>query len=224
MWITEANDSKTSKHGGAGPSSRASLVHAGQGEKDILLSDTELSSLVQLIGKDVEHELGVTVGVDMAMGLVVQKRSKLRRIDQVSVMCKGDAVRAVHIEWLCLSRCAAPGGWVAKVTESHESWKILNTLSILEDLGGHTVALALVDTSSAGTGCNTAGILSAVLEIVQGVVEVSRGIGGLAVLLEVAHDQGKNSTHGCGCKELRRKKVFNVCQLELNRFEFKEKI
>lgn len=39
-------------------------------------------------------------------------------------------------------------------------------------------------------------------------MEVSRGIRGFALLLEVAHDKGKDSTHLCGWKkELRMEKM-----------------
>ena len=166
MWITETNDSKASKHSSTSPSSRASLVHASQSEKNILLSDTELSSLVQLIGEDVEHELRVTVSVDVAVGIVIEEAGELLGIDQIAVVCKGDAVRAVHVEWLSLSRCAASGGWVSKVPNAHETWEILSALPILKDLGGHAVALALVDAPSAGTGCDATSILSSMLQIV----------------------------------------------------------
>ena len=166
MWVAETDNSEASKHSCAGPSSRAPLVHAGQGEKDILLSDTELSSLVQLIGEDVEHELGVTVSIDVAVCIVIEEAGELIGIDQVAVVCKGNAVGAVHVEWLGLSRCAASGGWVTEVAESHETWEILNTLSVPEDLGGHAVALALVDAPPAGTSRDPAGILASMLEIV----------------------------------------------------------
>ena len=46
-------------------------------------------------------------------------------------------------------------------------------------------------------------------------MDVSSGIGGVALLLEVTHDKSDNSTHGCGgMEELRMAKneVFGICQ------------
>jgi hypothetical protein len=86
------------------PSSLAALVHARQGVEDILGVDTSLASLVQLIGEDVEHEFTVAVSVDMSVGFPVEKLTQLRCVGQVAVVAQADAVRAVHIERLSLSR------------------------------------------------------------------------------------------------------------------------
>jgi hypothetical protein len=46
----------------------------------------ELPSLLEVIGKDVEHKLGVRVGVDMPVGLGVKSLPQSGGVDQVSVL------------------------------------------------------------------------------------------------------------------------------------------
>lgn len=58
------------------------------GSEDILLVDTRLASLVQVVGKDVEKQLRVGISVDVAMGILVQELTKLCGVDQVSVLNK----------------------------------------------------------------------------------------------------------------------------------------
>lgn len=61
----------TSKHSGTGPATLAALIHAAQAGKEVLVVDTSLLGLTQLIGENIEHELTVTIGVDVTMGLKI---------------------------------------------------------------------------------------------------------------------------------------------------------
>ena len=47
----------------------------------------ELSSLLQVVGKNVEHELRVGVGVDMPVGFGIKLLPKGRSVDEISVLC-----------------------------------------------------------------------------------------------------------------------------------------
>lgn len=46
----------------------------------------ELSSLLEIVGKDVEHELRVRVGVDMSVSLGVECLPESGGVDQVTVL------------------------------------------------------------------------------------------------------------------------------------------
>lgn len=48
----------------------------------------EFTSLLQVVGKDVEHELGIRVGVDMPVSLGIECLSEFKGVDQVSVLIR----------------------------------------------------------------------------------------------------------------------------------------
>jgi hypothetical protein len=46
----------------------------------------ELSGLLKIVGKDVEHELRVRVGVDVPVGLGIELLPERRGVDEISVL------------------------------------------------------------------------------------------------------------------------------------------
>lgn len=64
----------------------ADVVDALDRSKDILLINTDLASLLQVVSKDVEQQLRVRIGVDVAMGILIHESAELVSIDQVSVL------------------------------------------------------------------------------------------------------------------------------------------
>jgi hypothetical protein len=95
--------------------------------------------------------------------LVVKTFSERGRIDEVAIVRHADSVRAVHIERLCLCIGAAAGRGVSKVAETHEARKVRDARAVVEDLGGHTVALALVEAPARTTADYASSILATVL-------------------------------------------------------------
>jgi hypothetical protein len=89
----------TSNHSNTGISSMADVVDTLDGSENILLVDTDLASLLQVVGKDVEQQLRVRVGVDMAMGILIHERTELVSIDQVSVL-RGVQISILKIQEL----------------------------------------------------------------------------------------------------------------------------
>jgi hypothetical protein len=98
--ITERNETETSEHSNTRVSS-STACHGGlHGGEDIFLVDStisinigdkkadlpELSGLLKVVGKDVEHELRVRVGVDMPVGLGIKLLPESRGVDEVSVL------------------------------------------------------------------------------------------------------------------------------------------
>ena len=61
------------------------------------------------------------------------------------------------------------------MSQSHKAGQICDSCSIVEDLCCHTISLALVNSTTWSACCDSAGILSAVLEKVEGFVEVDGG-------------------------------------------------
>ena len=76
----------TSNHGNASITTMADIIDTLDGGKDIFLVDTELASLLQVVGKDVEKELRIRICVDMAMSILIQEHAQFVSIDQVSVL------------------------------------------------------------------------------------------------------------------------------------------
>jgi hypothetical protein len=153
----------TSKHGSARPTTNAKLVHSFQSCKAIAGIDTGLASLVELIGEDVQHELTIALCVDVSVGDLIKALSESWGVDEVAVVGHADTVRAVNIKRLSFRVGTAAGGGVAKVAKAHVARQICNTSAVLEDLGGHTVALALVEAATRAAAHDTRGILTTVL-------------------------------------------------------------
>lgn len=102
------------------------------------------------------------------------------------------------------------------MANTHETREMGDTLAILEDIAGHAISLALVSvdnmsatwsanirrrvesihsTTSATSG-DTSGILTSVLEIVEGFMKVHSGNILARLVLPVAEYEADNSTHG----------------------------
>jgi hypothetical protein len=98
--ITESDESETSEHSNTSVSSSTAChgsLHSGE---DILLVDStisieiwvkkadlpEFSGLLEVVGKDVEHELRVRVGVDVPVGLGIKLLPERRGVDEISVL------------------------------------------------------------------------------------------------------------------------------------------
>lgn len=107
----------------------------------------------------------------MSVRLVVKALAQGRCVDEVAVVGHADAVRAVHVERLGFRVGTAAGGGVAKMTKAHVAGEVSDAGSVLEDLGGHAVALALVETTTRAAAYDSGGILTAVLEQIQRIVD-----------------------------------------------------
>lgn len=136
----------TSKHGSAGPSTFTPFIHPTQASEEVFFVDSGLLCLTQFIGKDVEHELTVTLSVDVTVCLQVQISLQLGSIDEVSVMGKANAIRAVHVEGLGLRIGTAASGRIPQMGNAHRPWKVGYLGTIVKDLSSHAIGLQLVDT------------------------------------------------------------------------------
>ena len=167
IGIPEADKTETGKHGGTSPTTLTLLIHALKGKEAVGRVDTGLSSLVELVGENVQHELTVALSVDVAMSFLVQITPEFGRVDEVTIVSKADAVRGVDVERLRLSICAAASSRVSEVANTHVTREIAHALTIVENLGCKSVALTLEELAAARACGDTASILSTVLEVVQ---------------------------------------------------------
>lgn len=193
MGVTETNKAKASKHGGTCPAANALLVHPAQSIEAVLGVDTGLAGLVELVGKNVQHQLAVTLRVDVTVSLLVEDALELGSVDEVAIVGQADSIWAVYVEGLGFRVGAAAGRGVSEVTETHETGEICDSGAVVEDLGGHAIALALVEAATRGAGGYSASILASVLEQIQGVVNLNGGGGGRRIRV----DNGDDATHGC---------------------------
>ncbi|KAI5309825.1 hypothetical protein KEM55_002324, partial [Ascosphaera atra] len=84
--VPEAQDPEAGEHGGAGVAAVALVVHLAEGVEEVLVVDTGLFGLVELVRENVQHELAVAVRVDVAVRLVVEEVLQLAGVDQVPVV------------------------------------------------------------------------------------------------------------------------------------------
>ena len=96
----------------------AAAVHALQSRKDVLLVDSGLSSLIEFAGKDVQHQLAVTVGVDVSVSLLVKELAQLGSIDEVAIVREDNSVGAVDVKRLGFRRRACASRGVSQVADS----------------------------------------------------------------------------------------------------------
>jgi hypothetical protein len=106
---------------------------------------------------------------------VVETLSQRRGIDEVAIVRHADSVWAVHVERLCLCIGAAASGRVSKVAEAHEAGEVRDAGAVVEDLGCHAVAFALVEASASAAADYACRILTAVLQKIQRIVDLDRG-------------------------------------------------
>lgn len=62
------------------------------------------------------------------------------------------------------------------MSNAHEAREVGNAGAVVEDFGSETIALALVDATIAGTGGNTASVLTTVLQVVESLVDLSGSV------------------------------------------------
>ena len=77
------------------------------------------------------------------------------------------------------------------MAKTHEAGEIGNTGTILEDLGGHAIALALMETTASAAADYTSSILSAMLKEIESIMDLDRS----GLRLGVTVDDSNDTTH-----------------------------
>ena len=102
VLVAEGANTEAGDHGCRSPGTLASRVGLFQGLENIVRVHTSLAGLVEGVGKDVQHQFAIRVGVYMAVRLLVEVVPEFGSVDEVSVVRETDAVGGVDIEWLAL--------------------------------------------------------------------------------------------------------------------------
>ena len=139
-----------------------SVVQSAETAEQILVVDTGLFRLAKFVGKDVQHQLAVAVGVDMPVGLGIQVLSELVRVDEIAVMGEADTIGAIDVEWLRLYLGACPGGGIPQMAQAHTALENFEHRAVAEDLGDHAFISTHVKSSSRGTRDYARSILTTV--------------------------------------------------------------
>ena len=72
------------------------------------------------------------------------------------------------------------------MTKAHEAWKVCHARAIGKDPRGHSVAFALVEATSVVTAHDTRRILAAVLQEIEGLVDLAGSVHGFPLRLSRA--------------------------------------
>lgn len=96
MRVPEGNDTEPSKHRDTRVRALALLHKITYSREDILLIDTELARLVQVVREDVEEQLRVGRRVDVPVSGLVHKLEEFGRVDEVPVLVRVSHVFTFH--------------------------------------------------------------------------------------------------------------------------------
>lgn len=127
--LPEAQNAETSDHGSARIGTLTAAVHLPQSNEDIFDVGAGLVEFVERVRKDVEDELGVGIGVDMAAGLLVEKRGHLGGVRDVAVDGHAETEGGVDLVESQLS----DGGGLREVTDIEGPRRIGQWMT--EDIG-----------------------------------------------------------------------------------------
>src|SRR5699024_9127458 len=77
-----------------GPCALALLIRTRQSLEDVVNIHSRLAGVVEGVGENVEHQLAVGVGVDMAVSLLVEEAAQLWGVCDVAVMGEANLISA----------------------------------------------------------------------------------------------------------------------------------
>ena len=100
MRIAECQNPEARNHGNHAVGAPTPFMHPFDCLKNIFWRNAQLPKLVQFVGKNIEKDLGIRIGVEMP--LILNKELMLQGfgIGQVAVMRQSDPVGRIHIEGL----------------------------------------------------------------------------------------------------------------------------
>lgn len=87
----------TCEHGDTSPASHAAGIHALERLYYVLVIDTSLTRLVELVGEDVQHQLRIAFCVDMPMCFEVKE--VLQRLNQIGQMLFHEKTATDGLPW-----------------------------------------------------------------------------------------------------------------------------
>ena len=171
--VAEGEQAVAGDHGDRGVRALDPLVHVRDGLEDLVGVELDARDLrLQLGGEHVEQQLGVARRVHVPAVDVEQVVGELTRVREVAVVHEDDAVGRVDVERLrlLLAGCGALRG-VAHVAEAHLAEQRAHVAGA-ERLAHLALGLVDVEDAVALGGGDARGVLAAVLQQQQGVVDL----------------------------------------------------
>lgn len=86
VGVSKDHKTKTSNHGHTRVGTDTGFGKITDGSEDVFLIDTELSSLLKVVGKNVKKKLRVRIGVDMPVSVDIKELSQSGGVDHVAVL------------------------------------------------------------------------------------------------------------------------------------------
>ena len=84
--VAEADDTVTGDHGHRRIAATATLVNTRYGFENIVLGDAQLALALYFVGKHVEQDLGIGIGIDMAQIFTKQVALELGGVGEIAIV------------------------------------------------------------------------------------------------------------------------------------------
>ncbi len=162
MRIAERYQTETDDQSHRSISALHPSMHCGDRGENILGVNRQSATLLQFVGKDIEQDFRVGIGVDMAQVGAKQLVLQLHRVGQVAVVGQGDAKGRVDVERLGLGGIRTASGRVTHMADANIALQIAHVTSA-HHVADQTVVLAQKQAAFMA-GYDPGGILSPVLQ------------------------------------------------------------
>ena len=169
MGIAEGHQAVAVDHGDHRIAAPAAAMHAAHRPEDGLGGERRAAGFVQFMGEDVEQDLGIRVGIDVAPIDLEEFPFQLMGIGQVAVVGQGDPVGRVDIEGLGFQGGMAAGRGVTHMADAHGADQPREVAG-LKDIP-HQAVFLMEKHLVQMTGGHAGGILAPVLENTQSFIK-----------------------------------------------------
>ena len=170
VGVAEAEDAEARDHGHGGIAPAAASMDPGHGAEQVAVVDAQFPLDLQLMGEDVEQDLRVRLGVDVAQVLHEEVALQVLGVGEIAVVGQDDSVGGIDVEGLGLGGTGrAAGGGIAHMAYAHVALE-LDHVAGAKDIAHQTGILAQVELVALGRD-DPRGILTAMLKHQQGVIE-----------------------------------------------------
>ena len=168
--VAEGDETVAANHRNHGIRAAHAAVGGGDGVEDDFRRGPQLLLALDFVGEDVEQRFGIRMRVDVAQVALVNGADELVGVGEIAVVGKRDAVGRVHIERLRFGGARSAGGRVAHMADAVIADKTLH-LALAENIAHETVVLVQEKAPVRVAGGNTGGVLAAMLQDGQRVIQ-----------------------------------------------------
>ena len=185
--IAEAENAVTDDHRHHRVAAATAAVHRRQCGEHVRRGDARSADALQLGGEHVQQHFRIGGGVEMAPVLADQDLGELGGVGEVAVVAEADAIRGVDVEGLRLGGAIAAGGGVTHVADADVALQLEHVV-LLEDIAHESTALAHAQLALTRGGGDAGGVLAAMLQHRERIVEALVDGAGTDDAGDAAHD------------------------------------